>query len=148
TGATGATGAAGTGLSAYGYIYNLTAQSVAQEASVSFSNNGPLVGITHTAGSTDVVVTNSGTYAINFSVTGSQQNQFALFRNGVVAPESLYGTGSGGSGNDGQVILVLVAGDVLTLRNHTSNASSVNLDNSAGGSQTNVDASLLIEKLA
>jgi hypothetical protein len=130
-------------LSAYGYIYNVTPQSVAQEASVSFGANGPLVGITHTPGSPDVVVTSSGTYAVSFDVTATQQAQFALFRNGTPVPESLYGEVAGG-----QVILDLTAGDVLTLRNHTSNASSVALNNSAGGSQTSVNASLLIEKLA
>jgi hypothetical protein len=135
-------------LSAYGYIYNVTAESVAQEASVSFSNNGPLVGITHTAGTAGVTVTSAGTYSINFSVTGTPANQFALFLNGTVVPQSLYGAAGGNSQNDGQVILALAAGDVLTLVNHTSHASSVSLDNSAGGTQTNVDASLLIEKLA
>jgi hypothetical protein len=135
-------------LSSYGYIYNLTEESVAQEASVAFGTNGPLVGITHTPGSPSVVVTDSGTYAVNFSLTSSQPSQFALFRNGTVVPESLYGSGTGDVGPFGQVILNLTAGDVLTLVNHTSNAGSVTLDNSAGGKQTNVDASLLIEKLA
>jgi hypothetical protein len=135
-------------LSAYGYIYNVTAESIAREASVSFSNNGPLVGITHTPGSPNVVVTNSGTYAVFFSLTSTQQSQFALFLNGTVVPESLYGSGSGNIGPLGQVILDLAAGDILTLVNHTSNANSVSLNNSAGGSQTNVDASLLIEKFA
>jgi hypothetical protein len=135
-------------LAAYGYIYNTPLESVAQEASVIFSNNGPLVGITHTPGTASVTVTSAGTYAVFFNVTGGQQSQFALFVNGTVVPSSLYGSGSGNTGPDGQVILNLNAGDVLTLRNHTSNASSVTLNNSAGGSQTNVDASLLIEKLA
>jgi hypothetical protein len=135
-------------LSAFGYIYNVTPQTVPREASVSFGANAPLVGITHTPGSPNVVVTSSGTYAVHFSVTGTQQNQFALFLNGTPVPQSLYGTGGGESHNDGQVILDLMAGDVLTLRNHTSNANSVDLDNGAGGSQTNVDASLLIEKFA
>jgi hypothetical protein len=135
-------------LSAYGYIYNTTAESVAQEASVIFSSNGLLVGITHTAGTSSVGVTSTGTYAIYFSVTGGQQNQFAVFVNGIVVPESLYGTGSGNVANDGMVILNLTAGDVLTVVNHTSNANSVSLSTNDGGTQTNVNASILIERIA
>jgi hypothetical protein len=41
-----------------------------------------------------------------------------------------------------------MAGDVLTLVNHTSNASSVSLSTNDGGSQTNVNASIVIEKIA
>jgi hypothetical protein len=134
-------------LAAYGYIYNTLAETVAQEASITFGSNGPLVGITHTPGRPDVVVTSSGTYAIDFLVTTSQASQFALFVNGAVVPQSIYGS-SGAGQKDGQVIVALTAGDVLTLVNHTSNSGSVSLSNTAGGSQTNVDASLLIEKLA
>jgi hypothetical protein len=123
-------------------------EDIPQEGSISFGANGPLVGITHTPGSTDIVVDTSGTYEINFSVTARQANQFALYVNGVLVPQSLYGSGSGTSQNDGQVILTLTARDVITLRNHTSSTSSVDLDNMAGGSQTNVDASIVIEKLA
>jgi hypothetical protein len=135
-------------LAAYGYVYNTTAESVAQEAAVTFSNNGPIVGFTHVPGTSDVVVTASGTYAVFFNLTGQQQSQFALFRNGIAVPESVYGSGSGNTGPYGQVILALTAGDVLTLRNHTSNTSSITLNNGAGGSQVNVNASLLFEKLA
>jgi hypothetical protein len=45
------------------------------------------------------------------------------------------------------VILVLGAGDVITLRNHSS-AAAVTLQTLAGGTQTNVNASVSIEKLA
>jgi len=137
-------------LATYGYVYDLLGQNVAQEGSVHFTANGPLVGITHTTilNNTDVVVGSSGTYAVFFNVTGQQQSQFALFVNGTPVPESLYASGSGNTGPAGQVILDLNAGDVLTLRNHTSSSSSIALNNGVGGSQTNVDASLLIEKLA
>ena len=69
------------------------------------------------------------------------------FVNGSEAPGSDYGTVTGTTQNNGQVVLTAAAGDVLTLRNHTS-ASTVTLPVSAGGSATNVNASLLIRKLA
>jgi hypothetical protein len=59
----------------------------------------------------------------------------------------VYGSGAGTQQDNGQVILTLSAGDVLTLVNHSS-AAAVTLQTLAGGTQTNVNASLLIEKLA
>jgi hypothetical protein len=135
-------------LAAYGYIYNLSAQSVPQEAAITFDTNGLLVGVTHTAGSANLGITSSGTYMVTFSVTAGQQAQFALFQNGVPVPGGLYGSGSGNEDDFGQVIVNLTAGDALTLVNHTSKTSSVSLSNMAGGSQNNVDASILIEKIA
>jgi hypothetical protein len=135
-------------LAAYGYIYNLSAQSVSQEAAITFDTNAILVGITHTAGSSDVGITSSGTYMVTFSVTAGQQAQFALFRNGSVVPGGIYGSGSGNEDDFGQVIVTLTAGDVLNIVNHTSKTSSVSLSNVAGGSQNNVDASIVIEKIA
>jgi hypothetical protein len=135
-------------LAAYGYIYNLSAQNVSQEAAVTFDTNGILVGITHTAGSSNVGITSSGTYMVTFSVTAGQQAQFALFQNGVPVPGGIYGSGSGNEDDFGQVIVNLTAGDVLTIVNHTSKTTSVALSSPAGGSQSNVDASIVIEKIA
>ncbi len=92
------------------------------------------------------MVTSSGTYLVNFSVSGVEPNQFALFVNGVVDPASDYGSGAGTQQNNGQVILTLNAGDVLQLVNNTS-AAAVTLQALAGGTQSNVSASLVIEQL-
>jgi hypothetical protein len=58
----------------------------------------------------------------------------------------VFGSGAGTQQNNGQVILTLVAGDVLTLHNHTS-AAAVTLQTLAGGTVANVNASVLIRKL-
>jgi hypothetical protein len=47
----------------------------------------------------------------------------------------------------GQLILTLAASDVLTVRNHSSSAAVV-LQINAGGTAVNVNASLVIERLA
>jgi hypothetical protein len=58
-----------------------------------------------------------------------------------------YGSGAGTQQNYGQAIIAVAAGDILTLRNHTS-AAAVTLQTLAGGTQTNnVNASILIKKL-
>lgn len=149
TGSTGATGATGpaNGLNDYGYVYNEGAQVVAIEADVAFDTNGLLTpGITHAPGSTEIQVVAAGDYKIAFSTSGVEPHQMALFVNGVLLPGTIYGSGAGTQQNTGQVITTLGAGDVLTLRNHSS-AAAVTLQTLAGGTQTNVNASVAIEKL-
>ena len=156
TGAVGATGPAGAtglpgGILSYGYIYNVTGQApVAVEAPVLFDSNGPLVGVTHTPGTSDITVVNSGVYVITFSVSGVEPNQFGIFINGVAVPQTdqtIYGADTGAQQNTGLTIVTLTAGDVLTLVNHTS-AAAVTLQTLAGGSQSNVNASVVILQVA
>ena len=148
-GTTAPQGAAGTSaVSAYAYIYNLTSRVVAVEADVLFDFNGPLTaGVTHTPGSAAVNIVDAGTYRVTYSTSTTEPSQFALTVNGAPAPETVYGSGAGTQQNDGQAILTLGAGDTLTLRNHTS-AAAVTLQPLAGGTQGNVNASLVIERLA
>jgi hypothetical protein len=67
--------------------------------------------------------------------------------NGAPVTNTVYGSGAGTQQDNGFAILTLSAGDRLTLVNHSS-AAAVTLQTLAGGTQTNVNASLLIEKLA
>jgi hypothetical protein len=162
-GATGATGAAGTtgatgpqgppgpqgtpGQPNYGEVYNLGSQVVAIEAPIIFDSNGPLSGFTHVAGSSGISVGAAGTYLVKFSVSALQSSQFALFDNGVPIAGTTFGSGAGTQQNNGQAIVTLAAGDVLTLVNHSS-ASAVLLQTLAGGTQPNVNASVIIQQLA
>ena len=146
TGATGATGSAG-GIAGYAYIFNNSAEVVAIEAPIAFDQNGPLLGITHAPGNPGVVIGSAGTYSIQYSVSGVEPGQFSLFVNGAPILNSIYGSGAGTQQNSGLLILSLSANDVLTLVNHSS-AAAVTLQTLAGGTQNNVNASLLILKLA
>ena len=109
TGPTGATGPAGPGGSSqYAQIFNLSAQVVAVDASVTFTDNGVrTAGITHLLGSASIVVVNAGDYVVGFSVSGTEPNQFAFFVNGVVAAGTTFGSGAGTQQNSGQAILTL-----------------------------------------
>ena len=155
TGATGAIGPAGAtgatgeqGLSEYAYIYNLAAQVVPLEEDILFSNNGVIVGtITHAPGTSTIMLGSAGDYAIWFNVAGVEPNQFTLFQNGAPVAGSTYGSGAGTQPNPGMVIITADAGDVLTLRNHTS-AAAVTLQTLAGGTQINANASILIQKIS
>ena len=158
TGATGATGPAGeigpagatgtNGLSEYAYIYNLDAQVVAIEDDISFGSNGVIVGtITHTPGTSTIQIGTAGDYSIWFYAIGVEANQFTLFQNGAPVAGAIYGTGAGTQGNNGMVVITAAAGDVLTVRNHSA-ASGITLQTLAGGTQTNSNASILIQKLS
>ena len=144
----GATGPGGTnGLSQYAYVYNVAPQIVALEAAVTFDTNGVMTsGITHSAGAGGITLVNAGTYKIAFSVSGTEPNQMAMFVNGVLAPGTVYGSGAGTQENTGQAILTLGAGDVFTLRSHSS-AAGVTLAILIGGTAQSVNASVVIQKL-
>lgn len=145
-GATGATGESGSGLSAYAYLYNSSAQTVAVQSPVLFNNDGVLFGVTHTAGAAAFQVLSTGAYNVTFSISSTEPNQFALFVNGVVAPGAIYGSGAGTQQNNGQITLILNAGDSLTLVNYSS-AAAVTLASFVGGTQANVNASVSLQKL-
>jgi hypothetical protein len=133
--------------SEFAYIYNLTPTTIAVEADIPFDSNGSITsGFTHTPGSSTITIVTSGTYRIHFSVSGTEPNQFALFLNGIVVSGSTYGSGSGIQQNNGQAVFSIIAGDVVTLRNHSS-ASAVGLASVVGGTQANVNASMEIEKI-
>ena len=144
TGGTGAQGAAG--IPNYAYIYNTGAQTVAIEGAILFGINGPQLGFAHSAGLAGTVVPVTGTYRVNFSVSGVEPNQFALMVNGSAAASRTYGSGAGTQQNTGQVIVTLDVGDIITVANHSS-ASAITLQTLAGGTATSVNASLLIEQL-
>ena len=153
TGATGETGPSGGGLSAYAYIYNLSPQTVEimkdklfEKSAVLFDSNGVMVGVRHEPGSDQIIIDNSGVYYLNFSISGTEPNQFAIFVNDKVAAGSVYGSGAGTQQTFGQVIIELSRGDVLRLVNYSSDAA-VGLASVIGGTQANVNASMVIQKL-
>jgi hypothetical protein len=152
TGATGPQGSVGpagpVGSREYAYIYNEGAQVVPIEASIAFDNTGPITaGITHAPGNATTTFTTAGTYSVTFSLSGVEPNQMGLFVNGALVNGTVYGSGAGTQTNIGHAIVTVGVGDVLELRNHSSSAA-VTLQTLAGGTQVNVNASLLIEQLA
>jgi hypothetical protein len=114
---------------------------------VNFDFNGVMTtGITHAPGAETITFATAGVYEVTFSTTSFEPSQFALFLNGAPVTNTVYGSGAGTQQNDGQALITIAAGDVLTLVNHTS-AAAVTLQTLAGGTSTNVNASLVIKKL-
>jgi hypothetical protein len=134
-------------LSGFAYVYNSSAQTVPVEGDVTFDSNSNLLDITHTPGTAQIILGSAGTYAVFFMVAGTEVNQFTIHQNGAPVTSSVYGSAIVAQQNSGMAIVTAAAGDVLTIRNHTS-PTSVTLLTLAGGTEANVNASVLIEKLS
>jgi hypothetical protein len=61
--------------------------------------------------SPDIGIDSAGTYAVWYTVTGAEANQFTLFRNDNPVPGSTYGTETANTGYTGMVIINAAAGD-------------------------------------
>jgi len=146
-GATGPAGPAGpAGEPNYAYVYNATIQTVPVGAAVTFHTSGALVGASFVPGTSDVTVTNAGTYLVDVTVSPLDPGQFTLEVNGVVTPSVFGGeTGPFNTLTAGQGVVTLAAGDVVSLVNTGTNSQELNVN--ALGSGVPIDASMLIEEL-
>ena len=96
----------------YAYIYNTAAQTVASDAKVTFSANGPLSGtITHTAGTADIAIGNTGVYLVNVLMSSAAEGQYTVLKNGTAVEGATF------TNYSGEFILAAQTGDVLTVAN-------------------------------
>ena len=119
----------GSRLSSSGYVWEQRAaapfQTVATGADILFSNNGPLNGITHVAGTSQIGITIAGTYNIAFAVYsagGNPQDWGITVNNEVVARFQ-----ANGQNLSANYLLVLAAGDIVTIRSVVSTPNPVPL---------------------
>ena len=119
------------------------------EVAITFDANGVITpGITHAPGDAGIALASAGAYKISFSVSATEPNQIAIFVNGFPVDGTTYGSGAGTQQNSGQAIIMVAAGGVVTVRNHSS-AAAIGLAAAPpiGGTQPAVNASIVIEKL-
>jgi hypothetical protein len=117
---------------AFAYVYQLADINdaiVAAGADVPFANNGPLVNITHRAGSAGITVNIEGTYLIDYiiNITSGMGSVMAIAVNGVVDGSTVIEALVGSGQIAGQVILPLVAHEVISLRNNSSVPLTLNM---------------------
>ncbi|MDQ0418313.1 hypothetical protein J2Z48_002505 [Croceifilum oryzae] len=118
------------GLSAYGQVYNLSTGivlTIGAGGDIPFSNNGVLNNITHTTGSTQIILPQAGQYEVNFQVSAvgallGLLAAFAVTVNGTVVPQSTFAINLTGVLNlaaqiSGSVIIDVPANATITLRN-------------------------------
>jgi len=148
TGATGPTGPAGSGNNSYAQIYNTGAQVVTPEADVTFNTNGVMTSdFLHPPSSSLLVVATSADYRVTFRVSSMEPNQFTICVNGAPLAGATFGSAGSNQNTFGDLILSLVAGDLITIRNHSSTSSQATLQTTSGGTQSVVNASLIVQKL-
>jgi hypothetical protein len=66
--------------------------------------------------------------------------------NGFPVPETIYEVGGSEVQNTGEALITITGVSVITLQNHTS-YGSIDLYDKTGGTQTDVNASLLIRQI-
>lgn len=162
TGFTGNSGAAGLGAAsgAFLYAYFTGATSVTggspvnlvNTASVPFSTNGPISGITHTPGSTNIQILSAGLYEVLYVVRTDISSQFTLAVNGTsVAGASLRYTSGGNTPGmvTGRAIFSANAGDVLTLRciNNVNNPVVTSSGFANSTDNQNIAASIVVRQI-
>lgn len=154
TGGTGSTGATGSAGGAAAYFW----QTVADVTGTIAANNGKalfhtpssnnVLNITTVADSGDINmgVGSAGTYKITWSLSAAEPGAMAVFINGAKAAGSVYGSGAGTQQNNGQTLLLLSDGDVVSLR--TDNCPAALTLQLAGTTDTAmIVASILLEKI-
>lgn len=159
-GPVGPAGPAGSGLSAYGYAVGQSSTVIGADSNVVFDlgatvfPNAGFTSVPAPAGTSFVVAT-SGVYQFDFYVSGLPASnvplEFALYRNGTVANVGGNGfefrSNTSATATDkltviGHGIILLTAGDVITLHNRTNTVTdtvtvtSVPLGGEAGPNRT------------
>lgn len=128
-----------TALCAYGQIYNVSYQDVANNGAVVFDSNGILSNISHTTSSSNIVLSQAGTYLVTYILELYNNSLFELQLNGSAIAGSNY-INPDSSISAGQAIFTANANDVLTL----VNVSGFDQPLLTGG----VNANLTIEMIA
>jgi hypothetical protein len=120
----GPPGPSESGIETFGYVYNLSClldAIIIGGGAINFTNNGPLQGIIHSPKSSGIIVTQTGTYQIDYTifVTAGVGSCVALAVNGKIDHStnirSLVALGE----LSGTATLNLKAGDVITLINNS-----------------------------
>ena len=147
TGPTGPTGDAG-GLSGFAYIYSTDEQTVDEDEAVVFNSPSTVAPIEFTTGTTDITLTENGSYLISFevSVGASGGSQWAIALDGAITQPLTYHSRSGNSQVFGEAIInVTTAPVVVTIVNTSGNAQLTN--GIASTPDETVSASVTILKL-
>jgi hypothetical protein len=102
-------------LQAYGRIFQIGTEIVPLGTDVSYSDNGPLLNITHTSGTAPIIVGLTGIYNIELVVNSSNNNPegYSIFVNGASRADFT----AAGQSITAFASLALNAGDSVTIHN-------------------------------
>lgn len=121
----------------HGYIYHLASlarSTVTSGADIPLSTNGPVEGVDHRAGSSEITVSRGGAYLVEYRATfqGGIGASVGLALDGEVLPATVVTCHDSLGVVSGKAILRLNAGDVLTLRNNSPEAITLALGPKVG----------------
>jgi hypothetical protein len=136
------------GCDCYGSFYSKAEQDVALDANVLYDFNQYVLNMTHTIGSGDVTVQKAGIYLFIFIVQTTQLCQFSLFVNGVQNQTTTTGINKGANVLQLRQQIELNAGDVVSIKNHTSATGSVRISKNSGGTLVGVNTEFILYKIA
>jgi len=97
---------------------------------------------------TQVKIKENGVYNVYFQVNTQTAGQLAVTVNGVPDENTTEGINKGAGQISGRSLLTLKKGDVLTLRNHSSDVGDLQITSFAGGLSNCVAAMLMLFKQA
>lgn len=109
-------------------------------ADIPFSTNGPSDGITHTAGTTTMTITEAGIYKIDYNVTTTDGvgAAVAIAVNGAIDASTSVPVLSGMGVVSGTALVSLSAGDIVTVRNNSA-TPLMTVESPAVGAQVNIE---------
>lgn len=104
----------------YGQVYNTGAQTINNGNTITFDSNGPLLNISHVAGSDTITINATGTYMVTWVVSAQGDGgAYTLLQNGVAVPTLSFVTDPGNGESVGNGIVNASSGDTIQLRNNT-----------------------------
>jgi hypothetical protein len=120
----------------YAYRYSTLLQTIPLGSPIEFENNGPILNFTPISASQlrcDV----SGVYWEIKTIDTLEPNSCALYINGLLAPGTWFGANATAQ-DVGEAIIELAAGDILELRNQSSQGGTINLAPLGSGANPSV----------
>ena len=102
----------------------------------------------HSQGTSQAVISKDGIYDIFFDCITSEPSQFTVFVNGIPEPNTTFGRDSGANKCLLRQFVKLYKGDVVEVRNWTSNSVNVTTSLNSGGKLPGIPVFFMLFKLA
>jgi hypothetical protein len=133
------------GSDCYGSFWAYGVQTIVPEASIKYTNAQNVLNMNFVPNTSDITILRSGVYTVHATAQFDQPCQISCFVNGVVDATTITASNSGAHIVTIHQLFIFKAGDVFSIRNHTSNTAittSIPASGTASPSQ-NVDLSLV-----
>ena len=124
-------------------------QLVPLEGDVAFSSQHHVTGLQwNISNPSQVIVQEDGVYKMFFLVTEQTAAQFAFAVNGVPIESTTQGTNKGSGQLTSRGLFTLYKGDIVTVRNHSSQNGTVQITDKAGGANVAISIIMTVFKIA